>query len=237
MGAQFSGPFFSHTEGYAPGQMADALAHLDATVEQLGPFDGVVGFSQGAALAVSYMHDQATRHGHAPFRFAVLFSTVCAFAADPEASLDAIRGLCRAGRGLDAAAGDGLLNARERALHDALAKVIRPLRESQALLPDIDLAVYTVGSGCDAPRLLLPELLAQKLRVPTVHMHGKRDARFMRDMSLTARGLFDEKLAKTLEHGGSHHPPQKDAEVRAALRAMEWAVGQAERLAASSRGA
>ncbi|EGX96859.1 DUF341 domain protein [Cordyceps militaris CM01] len=233
MGAQFNGPFFSHAEGYSPKQMRNALDHLEAAIDQLGPFDGVVGFSQGAALAVAYMHDQVHRTGQNPFKVAFLFSTVCAFSPNPDQSLAEIQGLCKLGRELGAATEaqpDKGLSSSELALYEALSNVIKPLRDGHALLPDIDLDLYTKGDGAEAPRLLLPQLMDRKLSIPSIHVHGKKDAQFMRDMSLIARAMFDPKMIKTLEHSGTHHPPQKDSEVRAAVRAMEWAIEQHRKL-------
>ncbi|KAM3435127.1 hypothetical protein NHJ13734_005697 [Beauveria thailandica] len=234
MGAQFNGPFFSHAEGYSPKQMSNALHHLEAAIDQLGPFDGVVGFSQGAALAVAFMHDQLQRTGQNPFKVAFLFSTVCAFSPNPDQSFAEIQGLCKLGRELGATATqtqqDQGMNPSEFALYEALSNVIKPLRDGHALLPDIDLDLYTKGDGAEAPRLLLPQLMDKKISIPSLHMHGKKDTDFMRDMSLIARAMFDPKMIKTLEHSGTHHPPQKDSEVRAAVRAMEWAIEQHRKL-------
>lgn len=245
--------------------MVDALEHLETILDDLGPFDGVIGFSQGAALAISYIYDQKTRHNVLPFKVALLFSSVCAFSPDVEYSRAVIRQL-RA-RGLDlsmpwndewvdedernswngpgsttssTSSDDVLMSNAQQALYTTLSKVIKPLRDNQALLPDIDLTLYTtpdekidhgnIGTDDAVPRLLLPQLMKYNIAIPTVHMHGKRDAGFMREMSLIAREMFDEKLRRTLEHSGSHHPPQKEGEVKAAVRAMEWAIAQSRRI-------
>ncbi|KAI9151324.1 epoxide hydrolase 1 [Paramyrothecium foliicola] len=206
--------------------MTDALKHFEEIVEDLGPFDGVVGFSQGAALATSYMYDQKTRHGVVPFKFALLFSTVCAFVPDSDFSRDEIEGLGARGiKVTNKSDTSASLSSRERVLYDSLVNIIKPLRDGHALLPDIDLEMY-FSNSTTTPRLLVPELLGEKISIPTLHMHGKRDAEFMRSMSLMARGLYDNKMMKTLEHSGTHHPPQKDSEVRTAVRAMEWVIAQ-----------
>jgi pimeloyl-ACP methyl ester carboxylesterase len=233
MGGEYDGPFYSHTTGYTTGEMVEALDDLEAVIEEMGPFDGVVGFSQGAATAISYIYDQQTRHGRRPFGFALLFSSVCAFSPNPDYSRGIIDGL--AARSFDlaqsGAADVSSLTPDERLLWETILKVIKPLRDGHALLPDIDLDVYTRKEHVDnAPRLLLPQLMGEKIKIPTFHMHGKRDTQFMRDMSLIARGMFDESLMRKAEHSGSHHPPNKDSEVRTAVGALEWVIGQSRKL-------
>ncbi|KAL2139489.1 hypothetical protein VTI28DRAFT_5101 [Corynascus sepedonium] len=233
MGGEYDGPFYSHTTGYTTKEMTEALDHLEAVVEEMGPFDGVVGFSQGAATAISYIYDQQTRHCRMPFGFALLFSSVCAFSPNSDYSKDVIERLGARGYDLEQSgvADATSLTPEERILWETILKVIKPLRDGQALLPDIDLNVYTHKEHVDnAPRLLLPQLMGEKIKIPTFHMHGKRDAQFMRDMSLIARDMFDESLMRKAEHSGSHHPPNQDAEVRSAVRALEWVIGQSRKL-------
>lgn len=233
MGSQFSGPFWSHTEGYSPVQMEAALDHFQSVLENLGPFDGVVGFNQGAALAISYMHRHKKAHGVFPFKVALLLSSVCSFSSDAEFCQDTIQEL--SSRNISIAAEHHIpdcLDKAEQALYDALTTIIRPLREGNALLPDIDLDEYFKGGDLNVLRLLPPELLGGngKMGIPTVHLHEENDAKFMRDMSMMARGLFDSRLMKTLEHSGTHHPPQNDSDIKQAVRTMEWAIQKPHKL-------
>lgn len=73
--AQQDGPFFSHTQGYSPAQMVQAVNHLEDVLETEGPVDGIFGFSQGAALTLSYIYKQQTTASPLPIKFACLFST------------------------------------------------------------------------------------------------------------------------------------------------------------------
>ncbi len=56
--------------------VADAFDAVEELIEDHGPFDGVLGFSQGASLAAGYIaHCAVARPLESlPFRFAVLFS-------------------------------------------------------------------------------------------------------------------------------------------------------------------
>ncbi|OJD32082.1 uncharacterized protein BKCO1_4100019 [Diplodia corticola] len=236
MGAFHDGLFFSHTSSYSPTGMSDALSHLSDVISDLGPFDGVLGFSQGAALALSYLHQQQSRREPAPFRFALCFSSVIPCSAESEHCHGIVQRLCALPEGSritsaypDAAA-EGL-DADEALFVELLRRTILPAKKHNAMLPDYDIGVYTDGDGFDAPRLMAGGLLAEKVAIPTVHVTGKRDHDFMRNMAEVAYGICDARLSRRLEHAGGHQPPQKDSEVKAAVRAMDWAIRLSERTA------
>ncbi|PGH17659.1 hypothetical protein AJ79_01021 [Helicocarpus griseus UAMH5409] len=232
MGLHLEGPFFSHTAGYSPGAMIEALEHLDATINDLGPFDGVFGFSQGGALALSYMHQQQVSGNQAPFKFALCFSSVIPCSSDAGYCQSIIQRLCTVPwHNIRVPSEDSLdLTREERQFRDLLLQTVIPARKNNALLPAYDMSVYMNGDGSEAPRVMHPQLLREKIRTPTVHIWGKRDFDFMRNMSDAASGLCEEHLTKKLEHSGGHQPPQKDPEIKAVLRALEWAINQSERV-------
>lgn len=82
---QVPGPFFSYYKGLEGGQIRDACDLVDLIVEEEGPFEGFIGFSQGAAVGMSYMLDRAINRPDegCPFRWSLLFSCVLAFSPDP----------------------------------------------------------------------------------------------------------------------------------------------------------
>lgn len=228
MGAFLDGPFYSHTEGYDPESMASAIEHLETIIDEAGPFDGVLGFSQGAALALSYMHLQQTWNKPIGFKFALCFSSVIPCSADENFGDGVIQRLCPLRLNLDGiGSADIETQTHEETLFsDLLQRTVIPAQKNKSLLPDYDMEVYTRDDVSKAPRLMHPSLTRHRIRIPTVHVTGKRDAEFMRNMAVAARGLCDEKTSKKLEHSGGHQPPQKDAEVKAAIRAMEWAISR-----------
>lgn len=206
------------------------MTHLDAVIEDLVPFDGVIGFSQGAAMAISYMFDHLERRQHLPFAMALLFSTVCAFSADRLVSLHSLERIRDGQRSFVDMLERPDLVVEERALAEAFCSTILPLQDEGALLPDIDMSVYSEGDDVDAaPRLLLPESMPVKISLPVFHMHGKRDTRYMQAMSLTSRRLFDPRVSKATEHAGSHEPPKGAVDVRTAARGLEWAIALARK--------
>lgn len=222
-------PCWSHTESYAPEHMADALENFQATIDDLGPFDGVIGFSQGAATAISHLLHQQVQGVALSFEFAICFSSVLAVSASPSYGEAVIRKLTSRKLNFASAIDLGYLAADERALADVITRVLKPAKDHNAMLPDFDLDVYTSGNSTQAPRIMVAALLDKRLAIPTVHMTGKRDAKFMKDMSEVTRQLCDEGMLKILEHPGGHQPPQDAVSVRAAVRAMEWAITQAQK--------
>jgi predicted esterase len=230
--AAIDGPFFSHTAGYSTADMVDAFNHLEDTIDELGPFDGVLGFSQGAALTIAYMHRQQELNKMVPFGFALCLSSVLPCSADDMYLQGVIEKLSEHRRPLTIgpAALDASLSSEERIFLNFMMRTIVPAKKMRAMLPDIDLNHYTDGHGVDAPRLMHPQLLKERIHIPTVHVIGKRDFDFMRNMSEAALGLCSESMVKKLQHSGGHHPPQKHAEVQALIRAMEWAARQSQRV-------
>lgn len=220
-------PCWSHTESYAPEHMAEALENLDATIEDLGPFDGVIGFSQGAATAISHGLRQQEQGLTPSFQWAICFSSVLAVSANISYAEDAIQKLISRKLNFGSTIDLDSLTADERPLVDVITRVVKPTKDHNSMLPDVDLDVYSSGDGTQAPRILVSALIDQKLAIPTVHMTGKRDGPFMRDMSEVARQLCDENNMKVLEHPGGHQPPQDASSARAAVAAMEWAIRRA----------
>ncbi|EOA84354.1 uncharacterized protein SETTUDRAFT_55643, partial [Exserohilum turcica Et28A] len=225
--ADIDGPFFSHTAGYSAEDMADAFSHLEDTIDELGPFDGVLGFSQGGALLTSYMHRQQELRNAVPFGFALILSSVLPCSANPtylQGVFDKLsdRRLLTMGP----AALAKTLSGEERIFLNLLMHTIILAKENRAMLPEIDLNAYTDAHGRDAPRIMHSQLTKERIHIPTIHVTGKRDYDFMRNMSEAAFSLFDERMVKKLQHSGSHHPPMKPVEVQSLIRAMDWAVKQ-----------
>ena len=64
--------YLSYFDPDSASTILDAINDLDAYVSEAGPFDGVLGFSQGAVLAATLL---ARRRHHPPFIFAIF---ICA---------------------------------------------------------------------------------------------------------------------------------------------------------------
>lgn len=61
--------YMDQTEGFN-----ESCSYLDETVMQIGPFDGILGFSQGAAMVALYCKHKQISNSLSGFRFGMLFS-------------------------------------------------------------------------------------------------------------------------------------------------------------------
>lgn len=78
IGGLLQGPYLAWYRRHFTSCVAEAHEYLAEVIEETGPYDGVVGFSQGAAVATSFMLSH--QHDHPddalPFRFAIFLCGV-----------------------------------------------------------------------------------------------------------------------------------------------------------------
>lgn len=86
------GPYYCWYEGLSSPQCQEAHDTITETIKEEGPFDGVIGFSQGASLALSFMlHHELHNPGlPCPFRFALLFCANLVISPDPKFNQDKV---------------------------------------------------------------------------------------------------------------------------------------------------
>ena len=73
--------------------------------------------------------------------------------------------------------------------------------------------------------MIHPHLSKQRIRIPTVHVTGKKDSPLMVRLSKLMAELCDQKDMKTLEHSGGHDLPKKSEDAKLAAGMVEWAIG------------
>lgn len=86
------GPFYNWYEGLSSSQVRDAHDFVKDVIEDDDPFDGVIGFSQGASLILSilYHHEICHPDRPPPFRFAIFFCAVLSISPDPMFNADIV---------------------------------------------------------------------------------------------------------------------------------------------------
>ncbi|KAK2028327.1 hypothetical protein LX32DRAFT_720588 [Colletotrichum zoysiae] len=221
MGPEHAGPFYSHTTGYSPPDIQAAHKEIAATVAELGPFDGILGFSQGASVALSYIYSQQVNGEEPDFSFAVLFSSVVPFSPDLAYCESEIEELCSYRR-TGTIAKD--LAPRAQIFNDCVTRTFQSALKIGAVLPDFNQDFFR-DEPAQVPRVLHPLLLSERIHIPTVHVSGRRDFSFMQDMHEIGHRMCDRRLSKKLSHSGGHHPPM-DSGIKEVVRAIEWAVDQ-----------
>ncbi|KAJ5128606.1 hypothetical protein N7448_002322 [Penicillium atrosanguineum] len=224
-----TGPYFSHTQGYSPADIAKAISYLEEILEDEGPFDGIFGFSQGSALMLSYFYQQQAAENPVAVNFACLFSTAMPCSSDVSLGHAVISKLrAREHDITDRAGANGRdLTSEEQEFVEILQRTVVDAAIQDPLFPWTDMDVYRRGELDDIPRVMYSSALARKIQIPTVHVWGQNDFEYMIQMAKLSRSLCDQSISKTVLHSGLHDMPKKQTEIKAVLRGIDWAIAQA----------
>ncbi|EFR00805.1 DUF341 domain-containing protein [Nannizzia gypsea CBS 118893] len=225
-----AGPFFSHTEGYSPVHISQAVDYLKGLLEDEGPFDGIFGFSQGASLTLSYLYQQQATARPVRVRFACLFSTAMPCSSDAglgDPIISKLRALEYDIRDRTRTCNNGKdLTIAEQEYVDLLQRTVVDAASHDSLFPWTDMDIYRYGARDAIPRVMCPSLLSQKIQIPTVHAWAQNDFQYMAKMAELAHSICEETMAKTVLHTGFHDIPKRQAEIRAVLRTIDWAIAR-----------
>ncbi|KAI8960757.1 inducible nitrate reductase 2 [Daldinia sp. FL1419] len=216
----YLGPFYSYTTGYTTAEIRDALDDLDQFVQENGPFNGVLGFSQGASIAASYLLDYQIRYPwrQPPFEFAVLFSSVSAFSPDETCYESIIETL------LSQEFPEtefSRFSRSERIFAEYLALTFTAANKIGLYTGPIDFFKHRNPDAI--PRVLHPSLIQDRIKIPTVHVNGKEDLPAMSAQSRLVCGFCDQSLARVYHHSGGHIIPAKAADVKVLVKMVGWA--------------
>lgn len=251
----FSKPYFA----YYPGTKGESIqkahelvsAAIDAEDE---PFDGIIGFSQGAALAISYLMHHQTHNPDMPlpFQFGVLFSAGASISPDPEykqveimsfltkLTSDDIQGLHS---GLvdqhsystaEQMEGFEKLTPQERLIASTLMRHACGLVGSRRSLSIKDSNAFWDGTKAtditldDFPRFFHPIYTTERIAIPTVHISGAYDSEEIAMLAAVNRELCSGGKMEIIRHDGHHEIPRKPKEVERIVSAIKRAayVGQ-----------
>jgi len=169
--------------------VAKARKFVLSFVEENGPFDIIMGFSQGAALSASILlhHQIETPDKRAPFKAAIFFGSPVPFSS----SLD---------HGIDA-----------RYYFGIPAPVPNPAIPEWLIT---DKAYLGGESFADISKvryqMFYQEVDAVRISIPTAHIYGRKD--MWRLHSIELLGLCDRKSAAVFEHHGGHEIPDDSIE-------------------------
>ncbi|KAI1811936.1 inducible nitrate reductase 2 [Poronia punctata] len=233
MASYYPGPFYSYTTGYTPREMREAFEDIDAAIEDYGPFSGVIGFSQGAALAAAYLLDwqRVQQDEPPPFEFAVFFSSVAAFSGVDAVGRGTVNGLLTNTDKLNDIKSfphhhPHHLDETEKVFVDYLALTFLVAKKIGAVLPEDDIGFFRHEKADMVPRILHPALHKLRLKLPTVHVLGAGDLPAMTEQSKLVHGLCDESSARLIRHNGGHGIPSRRPEAVAVAKQIEWAAAE-----------
>lgn len=177
----FQPPFYKWYEEYTVDKIDAVHRHLETIIERDGPYDGVIGFSEGAAVAASMLLSRSNDDSSdtAPlFKIAVFFNAIAVLS--PKSNL---------GRPLDRHDAAEILQASNELLVDAV-----PSSDSrvECMLDGI----YAIG----------PDFNSKKIPIPTLHVIGRNDPFVARSRGLLQ--LCDTPLAVSISSVAGHEIPK-----------------------------
>lgn len=227
------GPFFCHNASLAPTDIRQCCDRVDESIRTEGPFDGILGFSLGASLVMSYLLQREIEGRYTPLKFAILFSSVLSFSPDETFGSDCLANLSdREIQLLDSYPKSDLssLHPLTRALCETATAGIYKTKMGGFLPRDSPGCCFSLRNDPSQPRVFHPALLKSRVSIPTVHITGRRDHPVITDMSLSIQELCDMRLVRSASHSGGHDVPRQPDDVRAAWAAIEWAIEQSQKL-------
>jgi Serine hydrolase (FSH1) len=209
--------------------MKDAHRTISSHIDETGPFDGVLGFSQGASMALSYLlqHQIEFPEKPSPFKFALCFSSTIPLSRDPKCHAEVLDSLSDAQRrSLLPLRSDDLagLDITQRIFVNRLARAVEAAVLCGRLGREFADDILLPGNDHLVPRILHPDLTRERLNIPTVHVLGKKDFPFMKEMTQNARNICEAELRRDVEHTGGHELPRTAKEIRAVVVELDWAA-------------
>jgi len=211
-------PYYKLYSSVAIPSIKAGHAWLLSHIEEHGPYDGVMSFSQGCALTSSFLlyHQAHYPDRPPPFKVAIF---ICG-----GVPLTVVEDL-----GVD-------VSEEAREWEESSKLILQAKASSEAILrygtnrwgEGFDPFVHDKRDkenvfGFDFSRVPT-ELLIQ---IPTVHVYGNRDPRF--PASVTLAHFCEKSVRRTFDHGGGHDIPKR-RDVRETMKELvEWCGMMADR--------
>lgn len=223
------GPYLCYSAGLDSTSMRAAHALVEETFNNQGPFDGVFGFSQGAAILFAYLLEQVTIYPEKPLpvRFGIFCSPVPILATDPAYYRPVL----------------GMLSPEDqRRLRSARANQLEQLKgparvAMKSLVRAIDAMEPVTRWPCmsfldcqpsEIPCVLHPALYKARLPIPTLHVRGKNDPPALKECSLLGESFCLPRWRRTFEHSAIHNIPRSMADIKGMVSAMEWVIARSQ---------
>jgi hypothetical protein len=247
----FAEPYLAYYDYPSPESVGRAHALIEEALETDGPFDGMLGFSQGAGLAMSYLLHQRINSPHIPseFKFGIFFSTSSLQSSDPEYKRTEIMALLEA-----------LNEEHTLAFHDLIMSPTTTQKDfvdaplTKALPPSQQKLMFQLGWSLNVawqtrdgskitdevevldqfrentvsrelfPRFYHAVYTSERLGIPTVHSWGRNDSEALKGSAALGLELCSDGHAVCVPHAGRHEIPAKREEVVAVANAIEKAA-------------
>lgn len=219
------GPYLCYSAEFDPVSMRAAHALVKETLASQGPFDGVFGFSQGAAVLLAYLLEQRAIYPgkRLPVRFGIFCSPVTLIATDP-AYYGSVLGP------LSLEDENRLRSARDDQLEQLTGSARVAIKALVGVLDAVEPVTRRPRTSflnrppLEVPCVLDPALFKARLPIPTLHVRGRNDPPALRDCSLSGESFCLPKWRRTFEHSAIHDFPRSMAEMKEMVSAMRSVI-------------
>lgn len=186
IGSFYPPPYLCWHERYEPKDVQAVHGYLNSVIEEDGPYDGIIGFSEGAALAASLLLcEEYTRSGGpaASMKVAIFFNSVVALSPSEDIGHNI---------------GEGIMADQE--------KYIGLLQ-----FPDGDVKKESNDTPFSNVYGFSPDDFPCRISIPTLHVIGAQDP-----FAKHARAIADlcqQEKTEVFFHDGGHELPRDEATI------------------------
>ncbi|KAJ5741053.1 hypothetical protein N7493_000925 [Penicillium malachiteum] len=217
----FPGPYLCYSLDFNTADMKTAHESLDDAFANHGPFDGVLGFSTGAALLAAYLLEKVHLDPGKPLpvQFAIFASSIPPLSADSTYTELML----------------GSLSSKDQerirsADYSQISQLPEPVRSSLSLTArSFDILKHVHGrplsdffnrTSLEVPCILRPDFYEARLSIPTLHCWSKNDPPVFKESARLVESFCDSRLRNTYNHSAIHNLPRVSAEVKDMVSAI-----------------
>ncbi|EPS29489.1 hypothetical protein PDE_04439 [Penicillium oxalicum 114-2] len=225
----FPGPFYCYTREFDPEGVGASYALLEKSIEENGPFQGVLGFSQGAATIVGYLLEQKTAYPDEPlpFQFMVICSPTTPLSSDSNYSQGIFGSLGPESESYIRSSQDAKIQQLPEPARTAVTAFTSVIDVASQVTQE-PRSFYLDHPMSKIPAVLHPDLLQTRLSIPALHVRGANEPSAMRNCGRMIESFCDTNKQRVVEHTAGHDIPRVGSELGRIISAMEWIVAQSQ---------
>jgi len=195
----FPGPYRCYLPDNSVRSTAEQHAFISEVIAEEGPFDGVIAFSQGAAITASILlhHEIEKPFLRPPFRFAVFICSTYAHSASLSLGKD----------------------VTEHVKPEDLPKSRKSFDSGYSSEPEQDTAKNAVHLFC-------VEVEKARIQIPTAHIYGNEDP--LKHESVEVELMSNKNVAVSYTHKGGHGIPMDEVTSKCISDVIHMAMGKCE---------
>lgn len=230
----YSSPYIAFFAHPTPQHVAEAFELVNEIIDEDGPFDGIMGFSQGASLAASLLLQRQLDHPSKPpqFQFAIFICGLLPFSPHPDFHKELYDDFRHQAANAPRASPNEKITLVRSAFNNdiewmsAVSSAITK-RPSAAVAQQV-IAMFESLKGNSRqsmPTAWHPLWDAPRIDIPTAHIIGAKDS--WMPQSLLLKELCVEGQSRLFDHRGGHEVPRSETVAKGIADCIVWAADKA----------